>query len=89
MRYFVVSKDGKVLDKRAFSGDDAKITAMVAEFIDTHPELNVLEVDEGAFDATVLERELTKEQKDWAAFKATSPTAQQAIVYLAKYLGLE
>jgi hypothetical protein len=78
-----------VIDKRAMAGDNAKIDALAADYVVKFPSLVITEVDQATFDATALVPPPTADQIAWAAFKATTPTALQGIVYLAKFLNLE
>lgn len=89
MRYFVARKNGTVVDKRAVSGDDQKINTILADYALKFPNLVIVEVDQPTFDATVLTPPPTPEQLAWAAFKATTPTPLQGVLYLAKFLNLE
>jgi hypothetical protein len=89
MRYFIAQNGSDVVEKQALEGDMDKIDSLVNEYRANHPQLILLEVDEKTFEATEMTIEQTKAQADWAAFKATSPTALQSILYLAKAIGLE
>lgn len=89
MRYFVAKNGSTVVEKQAVSGDDVQVDALVAKYRATHPTLVVEELDQTTFDSTAYVPPLTPAQAAWATFKASSPTAPQAIAYLAKVLGLE
>lgn len=88
-------KNGVCIEKRVLDGDDDKNLELVNRFAENHPNLTI-EVHrpedadwQTAFVDVVVVPEKTQAQKDWATFKATNPTALQAIVYLAKVIGLE
>lgn len=93
MRFFIALNGVTVIDKQAFSGDNSKIDAIIAQFKQNHPALTVNEVDQATFDSTVLVLPPTPAQVLWAALPfQTNPiaaTAFQAIHALAKFLGLE
>jgi len=89
MRYFIATKDAKVVEKRAISGDDEQIDRIIADFELKNPSITITEADETEFDAIIPDVVATKQQKEWTAFKQTSPTPQQSVLYLAKQMGLE
>lgn len=89
MRFFVGIKNGQVVGKHCLSGDNEKINNIVSRFSETYPNVSISEVNESEFLTTIVPQQQTQVQKDWATFKATSPTPQQAILYMAKFLGLE
>ena len=89
MRFFIARNGSTVIDKQVYAGDDVKADALVARYLVIHPDFTVQEVDQTVFDTTIMMPIQTQAQRDWTAFKASSPTAFQAIIYLAKMLGLE
>lgn len=89
MRYFLVKEGSVVTDKQAFAGDDSKIDALINMFITKNPTAVVTEVNVAVFDATVLTPRVNQAQQAWATFKASGPSPLQAVIYLAKFLGLE
>lgn len=89
MRYFIARSGNDVVGKRVAEGDDTAIDEQLTQYKDNHPEQTVSEVDKDTFEATLMATKPTPAQVAWAAFKATGPTAPQAIGYLAKHLGLE
>lgn len=92
MRFFIAKDAGlNVVGKQVFAGDESKADALVAAFLAQNPQLTVTEVDEATFNATAMVVSQTPAQKAWATFKAQlpAPTALQAIIFIAKYLGLE
>ena len=89
MRFFISKNGSTVVDKQALAGSDSAITALVDRYKASRPSLTVEELDETTFNSTAMPRPVSDKQRAWTAFKATSPTALQAIAYLAKELGLE
>lgn len=93
MRYFIAQNGPTVVEKQAFSGDNALIDALVNKYKLNHPSLTVTELDQATFDATVMTPAATPAQTIWAGLpfqtNPTAATAFQAIHALAKYLGLE
>lgn len=89
MRYFIGTKNGTVVGKHCFSGSDVKIDEGISKLRTERPDLVIEEVTLAVFDSTVVTPPKTQAQKDWEAFKGTSPTVNQSIRYLAQALGLE
>lgn len=89
MRFFIAKNGSTVVDKQAAAGNDKDIDVLVARYKTAHPALTVEELDETAFNAAVMVQPLTARQQAWATFKAGSPSAAQAITFLAKEIGLE
>lgn len=89
MRYFIAKNGSTVVDKQAIEGADADINVMVARYQANHPTLVVIELDQATFDATPCTLPQNVSQIAWATLKASSPTALQAITFIARYLGLE
>lgn len=91
MRYFIAKTGSTIIEKQVIEGDNVKIDALVDQYKLNHPGFVVLELDQSAFDATVMVPVQSQAQKDWATFKVQqpTPTALQGVLYLARYLNLE
>lgn len=87
MRYFIAKNGLTVTDKSALEGDDSKIDLSISNYKLSNPSLIITEVDQSTFDKTVYVPLQTAEQQAWLASKSAG--SQQAILFIAKKLGLE
>lgn len=52
MRYFFAKNGATVIEKQAFTGDDSKADAAIANYLSTHPGLTAQETNQATFDST-------------------------------------
>lgn len=89
----LVKNGNAVIEKQVFSGNVSVVPTFIENYQIKHPSLTV-EIHQDtdpdwitAFDQIMITPSLTPEQTGWQTAK--SGGAQQALLYIAKYLGLE
>lgn len=81
----IVKKQGVIVSKDVFCGDDVKSRELIQSLKNKNPDLTYEEVDLPSFDAAVLVPVVDKEQTDWSSLK----TADDRIAFIAKKMGLQ